>query len=207
MRRSMESKAPLGFVFSRLRRGNRTSIALLPVPLRRRGSMLPASSRSATIEGNKVLVKLADNPFTKRARIYMGPTDMSNYTVEADFRAIEKRRQLGDAGVVAQRYNLVLFGSHQRLELESWQPETKRTVSAPFQWKGDIWYHIKLRVEPAPNNKVVARGKVWAKSDPEPDKWQVERTDEFPEHQGSPGLYADAPFEVFFDNVKVTPNR
>ncbi len=151
-------------------------------------------------------MKLSDNPFTKRARIYMGPMDMSNYTVEADFRAIEKRRQLGDAGVVVQRYNLVLFGSHQRLELESWQPETKRTVSAPFQWKGDIWYHIKLRVEPAPNNKVVARGKVWAKSDPEPDKWQVERTDEFPEHQGSPGLYADAPFEVFFDNVKVTPN-
>ena len=27
------------------------------------------------IEGNKVLVKLADNPFTKRARIFMGPTD------------------------------------------------------------------------------------------------------------------------------------
>jgi outer membrane protein assembly factor BamB len=159
------------------------------------------------VEGNKVLVKLSDNPFTKRARIYMGPTDMRNYTVEADFRAIEKRRQLGDAGVVVQRYNLVLFGSHQRLELESWQPETKRTVSAPFQWKGDTWYHIKLRVEPAPNNKVVARGKVWAKSDPEPDKWQVERTDEFPEQHGSPGLYADAPFEVFFDNVKVTPNR
>lgn len=159
------------------------------------------------VEGNKLLVKLADNPFTKRARIYMGPPGMSNYTVEADVRAIEKRRQLGDAGVVAQRYNLVLFGSHQRLELESWQPETKRTVSAPFQWKGDVWYHLKLRVEPAGNNKVIARGKVWPKSDPEPEKWQVERTDEFPEFHGSPGLYADAPFEVSFDNVKVTPNR
>jgi outer membrane protein assembly factor BamB len=158
------------------------------------------------IEGNKVLVKLADNPFTKRARIYMGPTDMSDYTVEADIRATEKRRQLGDAGVVAQRYNLILFGTHQRLELESWQPETKRTVSAPFEWKGDIWYHIKLRVEPS-GKKVIARGKVWPKSDPEPDKWQVERTDEFPEFHGSPGLYADAPFEVFLDNVKVTPNR
>jgi len=131
---------------------------------------------------------------------------MKDYTVEADVRATEKRRQLGDAGVVAQRYNLILFGSHQRLELESWQPETKRTVSAPFEWKGDIWYHIKLRVEPS-GKKVIARGKVWPKSDPEPEKWQVERTDEFPEYQGSPGLYADAPFEVFFDNVKVTPNR
>jgi hypothetical protein len=35
----------------------------------------------------------------------------------------------------------------------------------------------------------------------------VERIDEYPEYQGSPGLYADAPYEVFFDNLKVAPNR
>jgi hypothetical protein len=35
----------------------------------------------------------------------------------------------------------------------------------------------------------------------------LERTDEFPNAHGSPGLYADAPFEISFDNVKVTPNR
>ena len=158
------------------------------------------------VEGAKVLVKHADNAFTKRARVFMGPTDWSNYSVEADVRATEKRRQLGDAGVVAQRYNLVLFGNHQRLELQSWQPETQRTVSVPFQWKGDNWYRLKLRVEPV-NGKVVARGKAWLASEPEPEKWLVERTDEFPNTQGSPGIYADAPFEVFFDNVKVTPNR
>jgi len=157
------------------------------------------------MEDSKVLVKLSDNPFTKRARAFMGPIDWKNYTVEADVRATEKRRQLGDAGVVAQRYNLILFGNHQRLELESWQPETKRTVSTKFAWKADTWYHVKLRVESS-GNKVIARGKAWAKSDPEPDKWLVERTDEYPEFQGSPGIYADAPFEVFFDNVKVTPN-
>jgi outer membrane protein assembly factor BamB len=158
------------------------------------------------VEGAKVLVKHADNAFTKRARAYIGPTDWSNYTVEADFRAIEKRRQLGDAGVVAQRYNLVLFGNHQRLELQSWQPETQRTVSTPFQWKGDVWYRMKLKVEPV-NGKIVARGKAWPAAEPEPDKWMVERTDEFPNQHGSPGIYADAPFEVFIDNVKVTPNR
>jgi outer membrane protein assembly factor BamB len=158
------------------------------------------------IEGAKVLVKLADNPATQRARSYIGPTDWSNYTVEADIRGVEKRRQLGDAGVVAQRYNLVLFGNHQRLELQSWQPETQRTVSAPFAWKGDVWYRMKLRVEPAANGNVVARGKAWPAADPEPDKWQVERTDEFPNTHGAPGIYANAPLEVFFDNVKVTPN-
>jgi outer membrane protein assembly factor BamB len=156
--------------------------------------------------GGKVLVKLADNPFTKRARAFIGPVESSDYTVEADINAIEKRRQLGDAGVVAQRYNLVLFGNHQRLELQSWQPETERTKSVPFQWKGNTWYRLKLRVEPV-NGKVVARGKAWPASEPEPEKWMLERTDEFPNSHGSPGLYADAPFEISFDNVKVTPNR
>jgi outer membrane protein assembly factor BamB len=80
------------------------------------------------VEGNKMLVKLADNPFTKRARAYLGSSDLRDYTVEADVRATEKRRQMGDGGIVAQRYSLILFGNHQRLELESWQPETARTV-------------------------------------------------------------------------------
>ncbi len=38
-----------------------------------------------------------------------GPASGSDYTVEADVRAVEKRRQMGDAGVVAQRYELVLW--------------------------------------------------------------------------------------------------
>jgi hypothetical protein len=62
----------------------------------------------------------------------MGPSDWSNYTVEGDIRINEKRRQMGDAGIVAQRYTLVAFGNNQRLELNSWQPETARAVSAPF---------------------------------------------------------------------------
>ncbi|MBI1984475.1 MAG: PQQ-binding-like beta-propeller repeat protein, partial [Acidobacteria bacterium] len=64
-------------------------------------------------EESRVLVKLADNPFTRRARAYMGPSDWSDYTVEADFRSTDRRRQLGDAGLVAQRYSLLLFGYHQ----------------------------------------------------------------------------------------------
>ena len=44
---------------------------------------------------------------------------------------------MGDAGIVAQRYELVLFGNSQKLELQTWQPETARTVSIPFSWKAD----------------------------------------------------------------------
>ena len=159
------------------------------------------------IEGNKVLVKLADNPFTKRARAYMGPSDWSNYTIEADARATEKRRQMGDAGVIAQRYALILFGNHQKLELESWQPETTRTARISYTWKPDTWYRLKLQVENLAGGKVRARGKVWPVSEAEPSTWSIERLDPIPNRQGSPGLYADATNEIFFDNLKVTSNQ
>ncbi|MEW5974991.1 MAG: PQQ-binding-like beta-propeller repeat protein [Acidobacteriota bacterium] len=156
--------------------------------------------------GKKVLVKLADNPFTKRARAYLGLPHWSNYTVEADVLATERRRQMGDAGVVAQRYALVLFGNSQKLELQPWQPETARTVSKPFSWKAGTWYRMKLKVEPSADGHVLARGKVWLTTEAEPEGWMIERVDPIPNRQGSPGLYADAPFEVFFDNVRVHPN-
>jgi len=159
------------------------------------------------LEGNKVLVKRADNAAFKRARAFMGPSNLSDYTIEADIRATERRRQMGDAGVVAQRYSLILFGNHQRMELESWQPETTRTVKAPFAWKADTWYRVKLQVENLPDGKVRARGKAWPASEAEPSAWMIERIDPIPNRQGSPGIYADAPFEIFIDNLKVIPNR
>lgn len=159
-------------------------------------------------EGNKILAKFADNPATKRARVFMGPADLANYTVQADVRASQKRRQMGDVGLVAQRFNLMLFGNAEKLELQTWQPETARTVGAKYSWKWDQWYTMKLRVENLADGRVKAQGKVWLKSDPEPAEWTVERIDpaDLAERHGAPGIYADAPFEVFFDNVKVTKN-
>jgi outer membrane protein assembly factor BamB/dienelactone hydrolase len=155
--------------------------------------------------GAKVLVKLADNPFTKRARVFMGGGHLANYTVEADALAHEQRRQMGDVGVVAQRYQLVLFGNSQKIELQSWQPETMRTVHQAFPWKAETWYRLKLRVDTEAGG-VRARGKAWPASDPEPEAWTLERLDPHPNRHGSPGLYADAPYEVTFDNVRVTAN-
>jgi outer membrane protein assembly factor BamB len=169
------------------------------------------------IDGNKVLVKRANNPFSfiKRARGFMGPTDLHDYTIEADVKAEQKRRQMGDAGIVAQRYQLALFGVHQRLELQSWQPETERTVTVPFAWKPDTWYRMKLRVETLPDGKVRARGKVWERDAQEPAEWTIEKVDATPNLKGSPGIYGDAPShesnanlraEIFYDNIKVYPN-
>ena len=167
------------------------------------------------LDGSKVLVKLAENPFAfaKRCRPFFGGTEYSDYTIEADVRAMERRRQMGDVGIVAQRYELVLFGSHQRLELQPWQPETQRTVRVEFPWQKDTWYTMKLEVQSMGGGKVRARGKVWQKGQAEPAAWTIERVDPIGNLKGAAGLYADAPSqagggsELYYDNIKVYPNK
>lgn len=162
--------------------------------------------RVGDIDGSRVLVKSADNPFLRRARSFMGPTDLSDYTFEADVRSDEQRRQMGSAGVVVQRFGLVLMGNHQRLDLESWQPEITRTARVPFTWDPHTWYRLKLRVENLPDGKVRAQGKVWPTGEAEPPEWMIERVDERADAHGSPALYTDAVAEVYFDNLKVYTN-
>ena len=161
----------------------------------------------AEIDGNKVLEKVPNQTLFKRMRVFLGPTNWSNYTVEADIRATEKRRQMGDAGVMAQRYTLVLFGNNQQLEMNSWQPETARRVAVPFSWKPDTWYHLKLRVDNTADGKTRIRGKAWATAESEPAAWLIDRVDPIPNREGSPGLFGDATYGVFYDNLKVTANQ
>jgi outer membrane protein assembly factor BamB len=167
------------------------------------------------LDGSKVLVKLAENPFAfaKRCRPFFSGTEFSDYTIQADVRAIEKRRQMGDVGIVAQRYELVLFGEHQRLELQPWQPETQRTARVPFAWTKDAWYTMKLEVQTMGGGKVRARGKVWSRGESEPAAWTIERVDPIGSVKGAAGLYADAPSqpgggsELYYDNIRVFANK
>ncbi len=160
------------------------------------------------LNGNKVLVKTTEgSSLASRARAYFGPSDWSNYTVEADVNATQKRRQQGDAGVIAQRYGLTLYGNSQMLHLEPWQPETQRTVTMPFAWKPDTWYRLKLQVENLPDGKVRARGKVWLAAEAEPADWMIERIDPIPNRQGAPGIFGSALAELYFDNLKVYANK
>jgi len=160
------------------------------------------------LNGNKVLVKTTEgSSLLSRARAYFGPSDWSNYTVEADVNATQKRRQQGDAGVIAQRYSLTLYGNSQMLHLEPWQPETERTVTMPYSWKPDTWYRMKLQVENLPDGTTRARGKVWPASEPEPTAWMIERVDPIPNRQGAPGIFGSALAELYFDNVKVYRNQ
>ncbi len=160
------------------------------------------------VDGRRLLAKVAEiqHTFYTRARAFMGPVDLANYTTQADVFTPERQRRMGDLGVVAQGYTLVLFGAHQKIEIQPWQPETERTVSAPFDWKPNTWYTMKLRVENLPDGRVRAQGKAWPRGQPEPAQWTIEKVDPIGVRSGSPGLYASAPFEMYFDNVKVTPN-
>jgi outer membrane protein assembly factor BamB len=159
------------------------------------------------VNGNKVLVKTTEgSSLLSRARAYLGPSDFSNFTVESDVMSTQRRRQQGDAGVIAQRYVLTIYGNSQALHLEPWQPETARTVSVPYAWKPDTWYRLKLSVENLPDGKTRARGKVWPVGEAEPAAWMVERVDPIPNRQGAPGIFGNALAEVYFDNIKVYRN-
>jgi hypothetical protein len=158
--------------------------------------------------GNKVLTKLiTGSSLLTRARAYIGPSDWSNYTVEADVNATQKRRQQGDAGVIAQRYILTLYGNSQMLHLEPWQPEIVRTKSVPFTWKPDTWYRLKLEVANLPDGTTRARGKAWSANEPEPSAWMIERVDPIPNRQGAPGIFGNGLAELYFDNIKVYANK
>jgi hypothetical protein len=160
-----------------------------------------------TLDGQKVLQKAPDNTIFKRLRAFVGPTDWSNYTIEADVRATTRRRQMSDIGITAQRYSLVLYGNSQQLKLEPWEPETQRTATAPYTWKADTWYHLKLRVETLPDGKVRARGKAWPTGETEPAAWMIDKTDPIGNRQGAPGLFVDAEFGAYVDNIKIVANQ
>jgi hypothetical protein len=159
------------------------------------------------LEGNKVLVRVPDATPQRRTRVMMGSASWSNLTIEADVRSTERRRTLSDVGLFNQRFGLVLFGNAQKLELQPWQAAAARSVSVPFAWKPDTWYHVKFRVENRAGGVTLAQGKVWPKGEAEPAAWTVEKADPIGHRQGSPGLYADPSSEVYFDNLKVTANQ
>jgi outer membrane protein assembly factor BamB len=159
------------------------------------------------VEGNNVYVKKADNMAIKRARSYIGVSDWHDMTVQVDMSSDLFRRRMGDAGVVAHRYELILLGSKQTLELSSWRAEPERAIVVPFPWQPDTWYTMKFRTENLSDGGVRLQGKVWPRDEVEPAEWQIDHVDPLGNRFGSPGIYADAHAEVMFDNLKVTKNQ
>jgi hypothetical protein len=138
--------------------------------------------------------------------VFIGPTDWSNYTFEADVRANTRRRQMGDVGITVQRYSLILYGNSQQIKIEPWEPEIQRTATVPYEWKADKWYHLKMRVENMADGKVHVSGKAWPTGDPEPAKWTIEKIDPIGNREGAPGVFVDAEFGAYLDNFRLVKN-
>lgn len=168
----------------------------------------PGKVFQRTVEGvGKVLMRGRDDTVGRRAKIYFGAPNLAGYTVQADVRGREQRRQRGDVGLLNQHYGLLLFGNGQKLELQPWQAADEMTVRVPFAWDADQWYRMKLRVDTLPGGTTRVRGKVWPAGEAEPAAWTVEKVDKIPHQMGSPGIYADGISDVYFDNVKVYKNQ
>jgi outer membrane protein assembly factor BamB len=160
-----------------------------------------------TVDGEKVLEKKPIENIFKRTRVFIGPSDWSDYTFEADVRTPMRRRQMADLGITVQRYTLALYGTIQKLKLEPWEPETTRTITVPFSWKPDAWYRMKLRVQNLANGSVQVQGKAWAVEEPEPSAWMIDYVDPIGNRQGAPGLYLNAEFGAYLDNFKLSANQ
>ncbi|MFK7817984.1 MAG: PQQ-binding-like beta-propeller repeat protein [Planctomycetaceae bacterium] len=140
------------------------------------------------------------------AYIWLGPSTMKDYTVQADVMLTEARRQIPAVGVTANRYNFILDGNKWQARIQSWAPHKRMAVVKKYKSKPDTWYTIKVSVDVV-DGKAHVKGKVWERGKDEPAEWTVEAHDPHPNENGSPGLYFFSLADSYVDNVSVTPNK
>jgi outer membrane protein assembly factor BamB len=157
---------------------------------------------AADIDGDRALVNTV-GPGKPSIGVWLGPPDMSGYTVQADVLMREEKRRLASVGLTAQRYNLILKGNNARLSIQSWPAHLRMAREISFRSDPDIWYTMKMRVEIKEDGAHVM-GKVWKRGEPEPEAWTIEAVDPHPNRTGSPGLYIYSLATSAFDNVIVT---
>lgn len=159
-------------------------------------------------DGNKVLAKTLDRVLFQRSSTFIGPSSLSNYTIEADVYSDGNRRLQSSIGLINQRYIILLDGNWQRIEINSNHDRFK--VHKPFRWKPKKWYRLKTRVDLNADGSGTIRAKAWLKGKDEPKEWTIEANHDSPHKNGSPGFFAFSPqgrYRVYLDNVSVTPNK
>lgn len=160
------------------------------------------------LEGNKVFAKTFDRLLFQRGTVFVAPSHLSNYTMQADVRTEGSARLKSDIGFINQRYLICLRGNANKLEVSS-NPERLK-VEGNFKVSANTWYTLKTRVDVNPDGSGVVRGKVWEKGQPEPEAWTVEAKVAKAHTQGSPGIFGFSQMNqkrVFLDNLSITPNK
>ncbi len=136
-------------------------------------------------------------------QITIGPASLTGYSVQADVRLTEQRRQLASIGLSCDRYNLILKGNTSKLTIQSWPPHRRMAKEIKFRSDPDIWYTMKMKVDQSEAEAVIY-GKVWKRGEAEPNEWSITTRDPHPNMEGAPGLYFYAQADCYFDNVIVT---
>ncbi len=157
--------------------------------------------------GNKVLAKTLDRINFQRATVFLGKSDLSNYTVQADVMTDGSARVKSDIGLINQRYLIVLRGNGGKLEVSSNLERLQQTV--PFKMTANKWYVLKTRVDVNPDGSGVVRAKAWEKEGQEPAEWTIEVKVGVAHTQGCPGLFSFTPLNqkrTYIDNISITPN-
>ena len=164
-----------------------------------------SSLAAVELDGEQVFRKGASRTGIHRHAIYVGPSYLSNYTVQADVMSTQRGRRRPDVGLINSGYTLDMQGNHQRIEVRSWAAELRMAERFPFAWEPDVWYTMKLRVD-TDDERALIRGKVWPRGEDEPAGWTVTVEDPEPVRGGSPGLIGYSPIDIYYDNVRVMEN-
>jgi outer membrane protein assembly factor BamB len=156
-------------------------------------------------DGAKVLVKAPRGRGLNRTFLYMGPSWLNNYTIEADVLGEGTKRRRPDLGLINSGYILDLIGAKNQIEVRSWTAELRMAKQVSFEFEPQTWYRMRLKVV-SDKNKATVYGKVWKKSDPEPQGWTITAEDPHPIQSGTPGLLGYSPVNLYYDNVSVFAN-
>jgi len=177
-----------------------------------------ANTELIEMDGSVVLHKKAERPSAKYARMFAfsGPPVAGGYTVRLDMMGTPKKGRhptMSDMGSINTRYKMMLLGREKAIRIVTWSPMPRLRKEVPYDWKPNVWYRTKLRVEPS-SDEAIIKAKVWPRDEEEPAAWNIEVRDPCPHHAGSPGIYAYSKgtsrskhgASVYFDNYKVMRN-
>ena len=158
----------------------------------------------AEVEGEKA-VKKATGRGRPSFNSWIGPSTMTDYTVQADVRMEEETRRLPSVGITANRYNLILKGNTAKLSVQSWAPHMRMAKEIRYISDPKVWYTLKLRVD-RKDGQAFVRGKIWKRGEAEPAEWTIEAVDPHPNDHGSPGIHCYSLAATYVDNLSVTAN-
>lgn len=159
-------------------------------------------------DGGKVFGKSFDRLLFQRGTVFVAPSSLGNYTMQADVCTDGNARSKSDIGLINQRYLICLRGNAGKLEISS--NLERLAQAAPFKVSANTWYTLKTRVDVSPDGSGVVRGKVWPRGEAEPEAWTVEAAVPRAHKNGSPGIFGFTPMNqrrVFLDNLSITENK